>query len=540
MTPAGVATARFMSLFAQDRKPALGPSVSLSQVAVLDSETAWRKGGEAGLDGQVCSVARSLRESHYLADIVNEETYRAHLTPYQIVVMPSQKFIAPETLAELRPFVEQGGLLVLSGSSLRGDGDAEPAEAAALLGLTRTGSQEGKPAFLQLDQRRFVMGTWDIAPTEAQVVARFADGRPGLTLRPMGKGAVAYLAVARLLYPDHGLMAAVLRKLGRGPSYSVSGEAPVLCTLRRKPGQVVLHVADLSTRVNGALADVDSPAYTDWNPPLSNLQVSVPFPKEPSRAFAAPALTSLKTEYADGILKLTFNRVQTHAAAVLETDAEAPLPLLPADSAPTATKFHAESDRVGVIFADDFESSATGTRPEAPWVPEVKGETNILVTEETAAQGRKSLKFVDAENSSFWPFLHRSIGAFTQGRARLSFDLRVDPGAVCLMELRYEAKGAGPSVRFDGHGDIYASGKKLTQVAPGTWFHVEIEFELGTEKPAYQVSVQSQGRPASTFKDIPYATEWFFLCNSVYFIGDGNAPGTFYLDNVMLERLSAK
>jgi len=289
--------------------------------------------------------------------------------------------------------------------------------------------------------------------------------------------------------------------------------------------------------VNGALADVDSAAYTDWNPPLNNVQVTVPFPKEPRRAYAVPPLTPLKTEYANGLLKLTLDKVQTHAAVVLETDAEPPFALLPPDSAPAATKFHPEAERTGVIFSDDFEAATVGARPAAPWAPEVKGETNILVTDETAATGRKALKFVDAADSSFWPFLHRSVGPFTQGSYRLAFDLRVDPRAVCLVELRYEGKGAGPSVRFDGDGNVLAGDRKLAKVEPGKWFHVEIAFSLGVEKPAYQLTIQQPGQPQQTFKDLQYATEWFFLCNSVYFVGSGNAPGNFCLDNVVLERL---
>ena len=144
---------------------------------------------------------------------------------------------------------------------------------------------------------------------------------------------------------------------------------------------------------------------------------------------------------------------------------------------------------------------------------------------------------MDAADSSFWPFLHRSVGPFTQGNYRLAFDLRVDPRAVCQVELRYEGKGAGPSMRFDGDGSVLAGDRKLAKVAPGKWFHVVIEFALGVEKPGYKLTVQVPGSPEAVFADLPYATEWFFLCNSVYFIGSGDAPGSFYLDNVMLERL---
>jgi hypothetical protein len=49
--------------------------------------------------------------------------------------------------------------------------------------------------------------------------------------------------------------------------------------------------------------------------------------------------------------------------------------------------------------------------------------------------------------------------------------------------------------------------------------------------------VASPSRPPQTFTNLPYASPWFFLCNSIYFVGSGQTPGTFFLDNVVLERL---
>jgi hypothetical protein len=145
---------------------------------------------------------------------------------------------------------------------------------------------------------------------------------------------------------------------------------------------------------------------------------------------------------------------------------------------------------------------------------------------------------VDAPESSFWPFLHRSVFPFTRGRARLSFDLRVDQGAICLVEVRYEGKGPGPSVRFDGEtGTIVAAGRELAKLPIGLWTHVVIEFTLGSEAPSYTLTVSAPDQPAQTFAGLPYASEWFFRCDSIYFVGVGTKRASFYLDNVVFERL---
>ena len=50
------------------------------------------------------------------------------------------------------------------------------------------------------------------------------------------------------------------------------------------------------------------------------------------------------------------------------------------------------------------------------------------------------------------------------------------------------------------------------------------------------MSVTLPGHAAKTFADIPNATDWFYRCDSVYFVGSGETAGSFYLDNVRMER----
>jgi hypothetical protein len=539
--PYGIEVTRDLAQWARDRQPALGESTSLSQVAVLDSETTWQAGGESGMGSRVHNVARNLAECHVLTDIVNEETFREVGRRYAVAIVPEHRAVAPETLTALREFVARGGMLVLTGAALRGPGE-EPAAVAELLGLKRTPPADGRLARLDLGrEKQFLSGPWQIEAGTAKVLARFTDGAPALTANAVGQGVVGYLATSLLQYPDDALMAGVLRALGKGPSYTVSGTgtAAVLCSLRQKPGQVVLHLIDLSARVNNAPADVDAPEYTDYNPALNNVTVTLPLPAAPARVRAAPTGAVARTDYRDGRLSVTIETMQTHAAVILETDATPPLATLPADTPWPTAAFHVPNDRAGVLFADDFETIAVGAPPASPWVAENRGQTAIRVTDQTAAGGKRSLELVDTEGSSFWPFLHRSVAPFRRGKTRLAFDLRVDPSVECLVEVRYEGKGAGPAVRVDGDGKVTASGKLLTTVPTGAWNHFDITFALGVEKPSYAVAITAPGKEPQTFADLPYATEWFLRCDSVYFVGSGEKAGRFFLDNVVFERLSA-
>ena len=539
--PYGVDVTRYCAQWARDRQAALGPSVSLSQVAVLDSETAWRKGGESGQGGRVHSLARALAEAHYLTDIVNEQTFREARGRYSVLLVPEHREVAPETLAALREFAGAGGLVLLTGGALRGGGE-EPAAVAALLGLKRTAPADNRPAVLVAGKvKQFLPGAWQVEAGAARVLAPFADGRPALAANPVGKGTVAYLATSALQYPDDGLAAWLLRSLGKGSSYEVAGgagEAAVLCTLRGKPGQTVLHVVDLSARAGGAQVDVDTSEYTDFSPPLNGVRVTLPWPAAPARVRAVPTGTVARAEWQDGRLSVTIETMHTHAAVLLEGEAKTPLALLPAETPAPRAAFHVPDDRLGVLFADNFEAGKPGAPPAGTWAAENRGGTAIVVDESTAAAGRRALKMVEVADSSFWPFLHRSVPPFRRGRARLAFDFRVEPGTEFMAEARYEGKGAGPSVRVDGEGNVQAAGKTLTTVAPGAWHQMVVEFALGTERPAYSLSIASPGKEARTFADLPYASEWFFRCDSVYFVGSGQKPGAFFLDNIVFERLA--
>jgi hypothetical protein len=551
LPPYGVAAARDLARYARDRQAALGPSESLAQVAVLDSETTWRADGEPANAPRAADVARALAEAHYLTDVVNEQTWRAAADRYAVVLVPEHRLVAPETLAALHDFAAGGGTLLLTGAALRGDalrGDAlrgdgdEPAPVAALLGVTRTPPPGPGLALLTIGQQHFALGdAWRLAPAEAQVRLKFNDGRPALVSRAVGRGTVALLAGTPRQYPDDGLLAAVLRALGRGPSYHLTGagDAALLCTARRQPGRVVLHLCDLSARVGGAPADVDSAEYTDLNPLRRNVTVTLPWPAAPASVRGVPAGTLVSSTYRDGLLRLTFSTLQTHAAVILETDAARLPALLPADTPTEADAFHPTDNRLGMIFSDDFEADTVGQAPPPPWQPEIRGVTSIRVTADTAAGGRHSLAFVDAAGSSFWPYLHRSLTPLRHGTTRLSYDLRWEPAVESLMELRYEGKGPGPAVHIDGAGRITASGKPLGTLDPNVWHHFEIVFTLGAEQPTYAVTITSPGQAPRAFADLPYATEWFFRCDSVYFIGSGETPGRFFLDNVAMERLTA-
>lgn len=539
--PSAVRFTREMADFVRDRAPALAPSRSLSQIAVLDSETTWLAKGRPWDTTHADNTARVLQEARYLTDIVNEATLRQGLAPYRVVVLPAGNVLAPETVKWLDSFVRKGGTLLVCSDGMAGDDQAAHPTLLSgdeLLGLKRKARQANKPTTVKLGSRRgFVLGSWDLEVTTAKPLLSFEDGRPALTVNTVGSGQAAYLATDQVLYPGDETLLAALKTLGCGPSYGAvanAGQAPLLCTLRAQQGRIVLHIVDLSSRVGGHLTDINADDYTDLNPELRNVRVWLPMAGEVKLLGAYPACSQATVKREGQFLAVRLEYLKDHAAVVLGYDTP-PTFSLCGEVVPEALGDYHPVDPQASGFCEDFETTAVGARPATPWHSWNRETATVAIADGNPASGQRCVKFTDAENSSFWPFMHRNVTPFRQGSARLGFDLKVD-GTEALLEVRYEGKGAGPAVRFGSDGKLIASGKELGTFPLSQWIHAQVDFTLGGEKPSYTLTVTAPGQPPQAYKDLPYATDWFFYCDSLYFVGSSDKPGSFSLDNIKFER----
>jgi len=540
LPPAGFDVARLAAEFAQQRQSLTGPSVSLAQVAVLDSETALAAGYAAGMNSAAQQVARTLAQAGFCTDLVNEVTWRQHAAPYEVVVVAGYAAVAPETLLDLRRFAEGGGTVLVLGNALRSGEAAESVEVAALLGLARRGGRAPKASSVVLNSHRHGLERpWLADLREAKAVALAGDGNALLTARPLGQGQVACLLADGITYPEVTVFTDVLAALGKGPSYRLQnpGDAAVLATLRRLDRDTVLHLVDLTARVADQTVDVDTPDETQWNP-LRSTTVLLACETAPRLVEVVPMGVRAEGRWENGQLSLRVWPWQTHVAIRLADTGRLalPPPAAPA-TATTEAAFHPERSRGGIIFAEDFERLAAGAIPVSPWQAAVAHGTTLTAVPDPAGAIGRCLRFQDREASSFWPFLHRSVPAFGRGSARLSFDLRLEAEAECLVEVRYENVAPGPSLAFRG-GQVLASGQVVMPAGlPNEqWVHVDVALRLGTEDAGYDVTVTAPGLPGAVRRGIAFADEDFTLCNSVYVVGTGQKAAGFCLDNIRFER----
>ncbi|HZP85057.1 MAG TPA: right-handed parallel beta-helix repeat-containing protein [Chthonomonadaceae bacterium] len=185
----------------------------------------------------------------------------------------------------------------------------------------------------------------------------------------------------------------------------------------------------------------------------------------------------------------------------------------------------------------DFEALTVGeTFPEAQTVTEGKGDS-IVVTDETAATGKHSLKITDAPGlkAVYDPQLvfspsHRS------GVTTFRFALRAEEGAIVDHEWRdwrTPAYKVGPSFRL-AEGRLLVNGKPLLSIPTGEWVRFEISAGLGAQaNGTWDLTVTLPGQSPRRFAGLS-GSPGFQELTWMGFLSMANAKTVYYLDDLSL------
>ena len=183
----------------------------------------------------------------------------------------------------------------------------------------------------------------------------------------------------------------------------------------------------------------------------------------------------------------------------------------------------------------NFESDAVGQPPHGPELYVDNKGDSILVTDDTAATGKRSLKFTDAPGlSELWkPHLAERV-RFTQGTVQNHFSLRLEPGDDITFEWRdwsaakYEI---GPQL-FIRDGKLHVGGSTVLDLPTAQWIRFEIAATLGQSGPQrWSLKVTVAGPSPREFKDLPFHSQKFTALTWLGFTSNANSPTVFYLDD---------
>jgi len=183
----------------------------------------------------------------------------------------------------------------------------------------------------------------------------------------------------------------------------------------------------------------------------------------------------------------------------------------------------------------NFESDTAGQPPDGPELYVDNQGDSILVTDETAASGKHSVRFTDAPGlSEIWKPHLAERARFTQGQVQNHFSLRLEPGDDLTFEWRdwsmakYET---GPQL-FIRDGKLHVGSRALLDLPTAQWIRFEITAALdqaSTQK--WLLKVTLSGQPPREFKDLAFTSLKFKTLTWLGFTSNANSQTVFYLDD---------
>ena len=208
-----------------------------------------------------------------------------------------------------------------------------------------------------------------------------------------------------------------------------------------------------------------------------------------------------------------------------------------------AQPLSATEDRLGKGFVkfyeDGFELDAPGEKPALVTV--VENEKGfVCVTDEKAATGKHSLKFVDAAGlpSGHLPHIYFQPNVGDSARVRFSFDLYREPGAMLYVEWRdyLGYRQVGPAIRIQRDGKLFL-GQTATdcRIPERAWVHIEMDDGLGTLADGlWDLKITTKDRTIFDRKGVACDRD-FASIQWLGIVSYGNEPCVFYVDNMKFE-----
>jgi hypothetical protein len=190
-----------------------------------------------------------------------------------------------------------------------------------------------------------------------------------------------------------------------------------------------------------------------------------------------------------------------------------------------------------VAVDDTFERDEPGKPPRGVDLSvENKGGAAIVVTDETAGKGKRSVKLVDAAGLQnvwhphmAWPVYYPS------GTATCAFWLRVEKASVLDLEWRDNNSPyrVGARLRIQD-GKLRLDGGKTLDLPMDQWVRYVITGTLGVEDGKWSLAVTLPGQETKTFADLPYQHRGFRQLTWFGVMSTANATTTSYIDGVAL------
>lgn len=187
---------------------------------------------------------------------------------------------------------------------------------------------------------------------------------------------------------------------------------------------------------------------------------------------------------------------------------------------------------------ETFESQPPGARPARATVSVEKQPEAIVVSDQAAATGSRSLRVTDGPDfrQRFNPHFHFAP-RHIQGTTRCQFDLRVEQATYLQHEWRDAANPyrTGPSLEIRD-AQLFVGGRKLLAVPLGAWFRVTVTSPVGPQSTGtWELRVTLPDGTEREFPGLRHGSSDWRELQWLGFVSQANSTTTYHLDNLELE-----
>jgi len=190
-------------------------------------------------------------------------------------------------------------------------------------------------------------------------------------------------------------------------------------------------------------------------------------------------------------------------------------------------------------FREGFEYTPLGSSKLRMAHPQTGGRDNaIQVVAESPSEGQRCLRLTDGPDlkPAFNPHLYYSPHHRT-GTTRFKFDVKLDAQYRLVHEWRNNATPyrTGPMLVIE-KGALTVNGKKLMEVPPMQWAHLEIEAALGDKAPGvWNLTVTLPGAAPQRFEGLKFVHPEARTLDWLGFSSPGTVAASCWLDALELK-----
>ncbi len=162
-----------------------------------------------------------------------------------------------------------------------------------------------------------------------------------------------------------------------------------------------------------------------------------------------------------------------------------------------------------------------------------------MVTDETAATGKRSVKIVDAPGLQFTYNPHYTYGVnYPEGRLRNGFSLRIEQNSEISFEWRDWSEGpyqTGPNFSIS-NGELRVGNSAPVKLPLDQWVHFQIRAGIGQQFDGHwTLTVAAPGQAPREFKGLDFRSSKFKKLTWLGFTSNATRATAFYLDDFTLD-----